>query len=148
MSEREYRWEFDPTDYDFGHVSDDSDTESFFSPYDVPDSLIVRHYPANNELIIEFNHIGGSEKRRSLKLDDGLELWLGRKSGRIMAIQIEADKLDSPEIKKAIEGLPETIAKAGSISWVRRPWRVDNFESTSRIMSKYLKDRPASASLA
>lgn len=146
MNEREYRWEFDPTKFDSGRVSEDADTEFFFSPYDVPDSLIVRQYPASNVLVIEFKHIDDDEKRRCLALDNGLRLWLGKSSGRILAIQVEADKLDSPELKKAIEDLPEAIEKPGSLSWKKRPLRVDNFESTRRIMSEYLSDHSPLAS--
>ncbi len=72
------------------------------SPYDIPDGVRGGYDKDLNRFVVEFRYMV-DEEYRSLDVDDGVCIRLGKHSGRIVGVEVDVDRLNISEVIVAVK---------------------------------------------
>jgi len=110
----------------------------FMSPYDVPEAVRGRYDVAVGRLLIEFKYFDEEKPVVDEPHGDHIVLRVGKNSGRLLGIQLDADALKAKQVglrvfveqvRKAINELSNTRSKD--------PSRIRNYQVTEEVITDH-----------
>lgn len=112
------------------------DVEVAVAPQDVPETVGGGYDSSSRHFVIEFRYFSGDEPSVLEKQDGPVKLFVGKKTGRLYRIEIDAVRLNADEVKVSVlvRKVDEAIGRLAKVPRLR--FRQGNYQVAKEVVDQ------------